>query len=91
MAKRVSLGSGVEWNDSTATQQHGESVRRLAEVNAQVPLHQLVRDAPATSWRMAELEGTLRYLRGSTSLEMPVEFRPCFELEGIMWHDPVVG
>ena len=80
-------GSGVGQPSGSAT----GLARWPAQVNAQAPLQQLVQEAPETSWRMAELEGTLRYLRGAKGLRMPLEFRQCFELEGRTWHDPVVG
>jgi len=59
---------------------------------AQVPteeLHDVIFACPCTTWSVAEIKDSVRYLRGAKDLEIPPEFRPLFPDE--MWEgfDPV--
>lgn len=46
------------------------------KVDLQTPLHILYGQYSWSSWEEAELEPTLRYLRGCKGLRIPEEFRP---------------
>lgn len=52
-------------------------------------LHDVIFACPCTTWSVAEIKDSVRYLRGAKDLEIPPEFRPLFPDE--MWEgfDPV--
>ena len=57
-----------------------------------MPLSALLLAVPSTSWRMAELEGPLKYARGSTRLSIPEGFRECLAMHDLWdWTDPVLA
>ena len=68
------------------------SGENLAAHAAQVPtgeLHHVIFECPCSTWSVAEIKDSVKYLRGAKDLEIPPEFRPVFPDE--MWEgfDPV--
>ena len=68
------------------------SGENLAAHAAQVPtgeLHHVIFECPCSTWSVAEIKDSVKYLRGAKDLEIPPEFRPVFPDEMREGFDPV--
>lgn len=60
-----------------------------AQVHTDIALHTVIFAMPCSTWAVAEVEGALRYVRGSYSLVVPEAFVGVFPTSLASWPDPV--
>ena len=61
----------------------------MDQVAFDVPLPQLIQAAPCTTWSVADISNTLRYVRGCQALDLPEEYKPLYSTFPWEFYDPV--